>query len=294
VNRSGVPIGHLGEIDTANALNPAISRDGRRLAYSRRIDNNIDIWTIDTAGGEPSRFTTSQFPDQYPLWSPDGSTLVFSSTRNGHFDLYQKSAMESNPESLLLALPAPQAKVATDWSADGRFLLFHHRGFKTSFDIWALPVTEDKAPFPVIQGPTLAVERDGQFSPDGNWIAYESDESGRPEIYVVTFPKPGRRFGPISRGGGSQARWRADGKELFYISPDSHLMAVPIRLDAAGDNVEAAPPVSLFLARVPLQAPVRQQYVVSPDGQRFLLNALMDDAGGSPIELLLNPDWLRK
>jgi Tol biopolymer transport system component len=295
VNRSGVPVSYVGEIDTANALNPAMSRDGRRIAYSRRIENNTDIWTLETSGSEPSRFTTAAATDQYPVWSPDGSTVVFSSIRDGGFHLYQKNAIGSNSESLLLASPQPGAKVATDWSADGRFLLFRHvslSSYETGSDIWALPMTEPKNPFPVVQTP--ADEGDGQFSPDGKWIAYQSDESGRNEIYVQAFPKAGRRFGPISRGGGTQVRWRTDGKELFYISPDSHLMAVSIRLDAAGDNVEAATPTSLFLARVPLQAPVRQQYIVSPDGQRFLLNAVLDDPGGSPIELLLNPDWLRR
>ena len=124
-----------------------------------------------------------------------------------------------------------------DWSPDGRFVLYRYNSIQaslpstssTGWDIWALPLDGDRKPFPVVQ--TNFEERDGQFSPDGKWIAYQSNESGRFEIYVQPFPGPARKWGPISTNGGAQVRWRRDGKELFYIALDDRLMAVPIQLD---------------------------------------------------------------
>ena len=145
----------------------------------------------------------------------------------------------------------------------------------------------NRKPFPVIQ--TDFDERDGQFSPDGKWIASESNESGRFEIYVQPFPGPGGKW-QMSTNGGAQVRWRPNGKELFYIGLDGRLMAAPFRLGSNGQAVEPGTPASLFATRIPggpLQAGFKQQYVVSPDGQRFLINSLMA-ATASPITLILN------
>jgi hypothetical protein len=142
-------------------------------------------------------------------------------------------------------------------------------------------------PFPVAQ--TDFEERDGQFSPDGKWIAYQSNESGRSEIVVQPFPGPGDKL-QISTGGGGQVRWRPDGKELFYIALDGRLMAVPIRMAFNGQSIEPAAPVPLFATRVggAWQGPDRQQYVVSRDGQRFLMNTLAEGDNPSPITVILN------
>ena len=144
----------------------------------------------------------------------------------------------------------------------------------------------DRKPFPVVQ--TNFDERDGQFSPDGKWIAYQSNESGRFEIYVQPFPGPGGKL-QISTNGGAQVRWRRDGKELFYIALDDRLMAVPIRLASNGQTVEPGSPIPLFATRVggALQTIFRQQYMVSPDGQRFLMNTITEEAA-SPITVILN------
>ena len=231
-----------------------------------------------------SRFTFDGAPDAYPIWSPDGRRVVFSSNR-GILDLYEKKASGGGTEELLLA--TPEFKVPTDWSLDGRFLLYRRDAPNHSFDIWALPMDGNRKPFPVIQ--TDFDERDGQFSPDGRWVAYESNESGRFEIYVQPFPGPGGKW-QMSTNGGAQVRWRRDGKELFYIGLDGQLMAAPFRLASNGQAVEPATPVSLFVTRIPggaLQAGFKQQYVVSPDGQRFLINSLTA-ATASPITLILN------
>jgi Tol biopolymer transport system component len=173
-----------------------------------------------------------------------------------------------------------------DWSLDGRWLLYRDADPKSGFDIWTLPLDGDRKPFPLVQ--TTSEERDAQFSPDGKWIAYGSNESGRFEIYVQPFPGPGTKS-IISTSGGGQARWRRDGRELFYIALDGRLTAVPIQLDANAQTVEAGEPVPLFPARIGSAVPSvdRHQYIASGDGQKFLLNTLMDDSS-SPIVIILN------
>ena len=144
-----------------------------------------------------------------------------------------------------------------------------------------------ETPFPVVQ--TNFDEQIGQFSPDGSWIAYQSDESGRVEIYVQPFPGPGNKW-PISTNGGSQVRWRRDGKELFYVALDGRLMAVPIRVASNGGAPEVGTPVALFAPRLGgavQQADYRHQYMVSPDGQRFLVATVTEEAT-SPITVILN------
>jgi len=133
-------------------------------------------------------------------------------------------------------------------------------------------------------------ERDGQFSPDGKWIAFESNESGRYEVYLQPFPGPGARV-PVSAGGGAQVRWRRDGRELFYIALDGRLMAVPIGIGGADRAPEIGAAVPLFTTNVGgaiLQGIARQQYAVTADGQRFLMNVLVEEANASPITLILN------
>jgi hypothetical protein len=143
-----------------------------------------------------------------------------------------------------------------------------------------------REPFPVVR--TDADERDGQFSPDGRWIAYQSNESSRFEIYAQPFPGPGTKK-PISTGGGAQVRWSRDGHELFYIALDGRLMAVPVRFSSDGKTIEPASAVPLFPTKIgdPL-AGERQQYSVSPDGQRFLMNIVSEEVTISPVTVILN------
>jgi hypothetical protein len=165
-------------------------------------------------------------------------------------------------------------------------VLYRTTGTATGQDLWALRLDGDRKPFPIIQ--TTFDERDGQFSPDGQWVAYESNESGRPEIYVQSFPRSGGKR-QISINGGVQVRWRHDGAELFYIALDGQLMAASIRPASNGRAVEPSSPVPLFPTGIgrPLQGNLRQQYSVSPDGKRFLMNTLAEEAT-SPITFVLN------
>jgi serine/threonine protein kinase len=283
-DRSGKVLGQAGESVSTGLSSPSLSRDGQRVALYRNVNGNVDVWLLETKRGVFSRFTADPADDVMPVWSPSGDRIVFSSNRKGVHDLYQKSLTQGGSEELLLS--TAERKNATDWSADGRFVLFNTQDSKRNGDIWALPLDGNGKPFPVVQ--TGAEEQNGQFSPDAHWIAYQSNESGRTEIYIQPFPGPGSKW-PISTNGGSQVRWGRDGKELFYVALDGRLMAVPLRI-ASNAPPEVGTPVALFappLGGTIQQGDFRHQYMVSADGQRFLVAAVTEGAS-SPITLILN------
>jgi serine/threonine protein kinase len=298
-DRSGKETGKVGPADDANPVAQSLSPDGRRIAMYRTVNGNTDIWTLDLARGALKRFTTDMAIEVNPVWSHDGRNILFSSNRNGVFDIYQKSAADAGGEDHLV-LTTPQNKGVSDSSRDGRFVLYRSPG-KEGFDIWALPMSGANASpegrshqvmdgegKPVAVAQTSFEERDGQFSPDGKWIAYQSNESGRMEIWVQTFPGPAGKL-QVSTNGGAQVRWGPDGKELFYIALDGHLMSVPIRFTNS-QTVEAETPVELFATHVggAVQATSAQFYSVSPDGKQFLMNTIVTEAGNSPITVILN------
>jgi Tol biopolymer transport system component len=174
--------------------------------------------------GASIRFTTNPQADIAPCWSPRGDRIVYASQEDRAFQLFER-ALDGTPARRLLS--TPQSKQLTDWSRDGRYLLFRTIAPtpNASFDIWSLPLEGDRKPFPVLRTPFE--ERDAQFSPDGNWIAYHSNESGQYEVYVQPFQRGGERV-RISTNGGAPARWRSDGRELFYLTLEGQLVAVPI------------------------------------------------------------------
>ena len=187
-----------------------------------------------------------------------------------------------------MLLESDQLKSPNDWSSDGRFLLFRSNDPQTGFDLWVPPLSGDKRPFPFLK--TSFAEREGQFSPDSKWVAYQSNESGQFEIYVQPFPGPGGKL-QISSNGGAQPRWNRNGKEIFYVSLDSKMMAAPVRLSPDGQSLETGTPVALFPVRIaggPLPGRNKQQYAVSSDGQRFLVNLAVDEGAASPITLIYN------
>jgi WD40 repeat protein len=284
MDRSGKELGRVGP-PADLYVNPSMSPDGRRVVLQRTVNGNPDIWLLDLARGVLTRFTSHPALDANPIWSPDGSRIVFTSNRDGPVDLYQKLVSGDGGEERLTSMP--QTRTSNDWSPDGATILYRVTDSKLGYDIWALPTSGEGKPFPVVQTPFN--ERDAQFSPDGKWIAYQSNESGRFEIYIQPFPgSAGKEL--ISTSGGGQPRWRRDGKELFYVGLDGQLMAVSIQMGSDGRTVEAGRPVPLFPAHVGAPVPVldRQQYIVSADGQRFLMNRVSDEAGASPITVILN------
>jgi eukaryotic-like serine/threonine-protein kinase len=211
---------------------------------------------------------------------------VFASGRSGTLDVYQRPSNASAPDEPLLRLNAPPIVFPSDWSSDGRFLTYYRSDPKTQLDVWVLPLFGDRKPFPFLHSDFN--ESQGQFSPDGRWMAYMSDESGNPQIYVQSFPELTGKW-QISTDGGSQPRWRRDGKELFYVSPDRKLMAVRVK---SGATFEAESSRALFETTLPAMA-IRQTYAVSADGQRFLLNAPLETES-PPMTVVLNWTGLLK
>jgi dipeptidyl aminopeptidase/acylaminoacyl peptidase len=263
---------------------PALSHDGRRVALFRYANGNMDIWSYETVRRTWDRLTFDAGDDIFPLWSPDDSSIVFGSRRGG-MNLYRK-LLNGPPGSEELLLSTSEAKFPMDWSPDGRFLLYDSVSAKGGVDIWALPLEGRKA-FAVVQ--TQFNERLGQFSPDGKWIAYQSDKTGRFEIYVQPFPGTGGDF-PVSTDGGTQVRWNPRGTELFYVAADGRLMAVPIRVPANAARFEVGKP--LWLSGTNLGGAIRNTnrhaYVVAPDGQSFVINSVPEDASASPITVIQN------
>ena len=288
VDRTGKTLGTIGSPDANTLSNPALAPDGQSVAVIRFLQGNQDVWLMDLGRGVASRFTFG-VNDNHALWSPIGSQVVFSSTRNGVFDLFQKPANGATDEQPLLV--NSQDKAPLDWSPDGRVLLYATQDPKTASDLWALPLTGERKPFPVVQ--TSFDDIQGQFSPDGRWLAYASNESGRYEIYVRPFPQAGGKW-QVSSAGGAQPRWRHDGTELYYAAPDNRLMEVPIRLASDGRAVNAGVPVALFPMQLATGANVlassfgsRAQYAVASDG-RFLMNVAVEGATAAPITVVLN------
>jgi dipeptidyl aminopeptidase/acylaminoacyl peptidase len=291
VDRAGIARGTVGPPDENGLSSPELAPDGRRVAVHRTVQRNTDVWLIDTSRGVPSRFTFVASNDSRPLWSPDGRRVVFASERNGVFDLFEKPVSGAGDEQPLLVTAEPKTPLA--WSPDGRLVLYITENPKTGVDLLALPVgasTGDRKPFPVVQTPFD--ETAGQFSPDGRWIAYESNESGPVEVYVQPFPELGDKW-QVSTAGGSQPRWRRDGKELFYVAPDARLMAVSIAVGADSQTLEAGAPVPVFATRlasgsnIPVGVLSKPQYAVAPDGP-FLMNVAVEGATASPITIVLN------
>ena len=284
-DRSGKGIRRMGEPVSTGLAAPSLSPDGERVGMYRSVDGNVDVWVLDTKRGVLSRVTSDAADDVSPVWSPDGGSIVFSSNRKGVQNLYRKSMTVGGSEELLLS--TAERKTATDWSPDGHFVLFTSVGSKSGADIWAVSLDERATAFPVAQ--TTFDEHGGQFAPDGHWIAYQSNESGRAEIYIQPFPGPGSKR-LISTNGGTQVRWRRDGKELFYVARDGHLMAASIRLASTSQAPEVGTPVSLFappLGGAVAQGDPRHQYMLSADGQRILV-ATVAEAAVAPITIILN------
>ena len=286
VDRSGKRLDVLAPPDDAGLSGPELVRDGSRVAVTRFVQGNVDAWLLDVTRAATTRLTSDASADGNPVWSPDGTQIVFYSSRNGNFDLFTKPADGSAEERPLLV--TPQGKAPQDWSSDGRFLLYAAQDPKTASDLWALPLSGDRKPFPVVQTPFDEVQ--GQFSPDARWVAYASNETGRYEVYVRPFPGPGGKW-QVSTDGGIYPRWRHDGKELFYIAPDNRMMAVPIQVQGTLSMGTAA---ALFTTELATGGSLgiggfqsKPEYAVAADG-RFLLNVTVGDPAASPITVVLN------
>jgi eukaryotic-like serine/threonine-protein kinase len=279
MDRNGLIISTVGERGDIGA---AVSRDGTRIIVSRsdrQNAGNIDLWTRDSDSGTWTRFTFDPAPESVPVFSPDGTQAVYATRRGGTTELWAKATSGLATPQRLPAFPGTSEASPADWSSDGKFILVGVYSPATSWDIGRVPVNGAGQPELLLNSP--AGERDGKLSPDLRWIAYDSTESGRREIWIQPLPPNGIRF-QVSNGGGTAPRWRADGRELFYIAADGKLMAVPV---APGQTPKFGAAVALFQT---LQREGGGTYTPSADGQRFLINAPLGPAETDPISVVVN------
>lgn len=264
----------------ADYRDASLSPDGARMAYDVGDGSSGgDVWIRDLARGVSSRFTFDAAAEVNPLWSPDGRRIVYTSNASGAGDLYVKDASGTREAAPLLV--SQDEKYVSDWSPDGRHILFTSRPTEgTGWDISALPLDGEGKPFRVVQ--TRFAELWATFSPDGKYIAYQSNESGVAEIYVQEFPEARNKW-RISTRGGAEPFWRGDGRELFYRA-GAQMMAVPVD---TGRTFTAGAPVSLF-ERPFAAAIVRGRYRPTKDGERFLVLAPLSAVAEQPAAVVLN------
>ena len=255
---------------------PRLSPDGRQVAVDKldATTGRQDVWVVDTTRGIPTRLTTAESDSMGPVWLPDGRHLVFRTHAGGFLDLFERALDGGGGNTLLLT--SDSDKEATSVSPDGRFLAFRSATSATGFDIWMLPMKGGGQPFPFLH--SRFNENNARFSPDGRTVAYVSDESGRNEVYVVSFPGAAGKV-RVSAEGGRMPDWSGDGKELFFLTADgSALMAAPVTHRAA--DIEIGTPVRLF------QVPFRNSAAYDAWQGRFLFPAEQDTIQRSPLTLV--------
>jgi Tol biopolymer transport system component len=261
-DRQGKIVGTAGEPGLYRTL--TISPDGKRIAFERNDPQtqNRDIWLLDIANGTTTRFTSDPGWEAFPTWSPDGRRIVFTSNRSGVYDLYQKASNGAGQEELLYQ--SSEGKGPTSWSPDGKFLIYYSLGQPTHLRL--LPVAG-----PADRKPTVPVDPQfssitGRFSPDGRWIAYSSNESGKNEVSVRPFDAATGSVGNpviVTSGGGRVPLWRGDGREIFYLTPDGTATAMEV---SAGAAFQGGVPKALF--KVPAGVVF---WDAAPDGTRFVM-----------------------
>lgn len=286
-SRDGSQIGQP-ILPLAEYVDIALSPDGTQVSYSQ-VDPDIggaDLWLFDLARGSTTRLTSDRRNDAGGIWSPDGARLVFRSNRAGYNQVFSRGVNDTRAEERYIE-NSPQGTLAqllpSDYSRDGRHIIFTNSGDSSSFDVWDLP-TDSRQPRAIIQTPFD--EYQGVMSPDGRWLAYVSEESGTPQVYVQSFPDGAQRV-QISSRGGAEPQWRRDGQELFFLRADRMLMAATVVPAAIFKTAE---PAALFLTRVPLLAnPYRRHFAASADGKRFLVNNAPESIAPPAIHVVL--DW---
>jgi eukaryotic-like serine/threonine-protein kinase len=277
-DRKGNTVGAVGKPDVYQ--NIFIAPNGASVAVDKTDmasqNQNSDVWTYELHRESAKRLTFDPSNHAVPVWSPDAARLVFASNRLLNFDLYVKNSDGTQEEKGLVQEEVD--KWPNDWSRDGKYIVYT-RGT----DLWFLTFPELKSRL-FLKAPS--VFRNGQFSPDGKWVAYASNETGKWQIYVTSFPDARGKW-QVSTGGGEQPRWRGDGKELFFLSSDSKMMAAPVTI---GANFDSGTPVALFQTtpRQPISLNDQFVYDVSRDGQQFLVNTPMKQAETAPMSVVLN------
>jgi len=282
LDRTGKRLGTIGKPGAYTV--PALSPDEKTIAVTVGTNPTTDIWLQDLARGVMSRFTFGPGSGSNAVWSPDGTRIAFTSrTGSGAYNIYVKPSSSAGMEELLKA--GGFNAFARGWSRDGKFIVSDEVGGGSSADLWLLPIEGDHKPVPYLQTPFN--ESRGQFSPDGRWMTYVSNESGQNQVYVQPIPATGAKR-QISTAGGDWPRWRRDGKELFYLAADRKLMAVPVDIGgAASGSFEIGLAQPLF--EMQLSAPANS-WQPGADGRRFLMTvpAGGEAAAATPITVITN------
>ena len=271
VDRTGKQIGTVAE-KLSNLQFARLSPQGDRIALQIDVGAN-DIWVLDLARGVRTRLTFGPVSNNYPVWSPDGKWIVYSSERNGRHHIYRKPSDGSGAEELLL--DDDQLILVSDWSRDGKYLLYS-RGpfFGNGEEIWAMPLDGDRKPFLVVPHGANSFAAGGRLSPDGRWLAYSSNESGQPEVYVVPF-RGGQGKWQVSQSGGNGPLWSADGKGLYYANLSYTVFVVPVK--QLNDSLQ-------FGTAQQLVSNTSSQlffYDVAPDERKILLNVISQQVNQS-------------
>jgi serine/threonine protein kinase len=278
LDRSGQRVGAIGAPASQDGL--SLSPDGTRVAFRRILMGRSDIWVLSTATGAAARLTLDSGHFS-PVWSPDGRHIAFGTQRRSESRMINGVFRQSSSGvgEVEMLVEGRYTTNPTDWSQDGRFIIYSDQDATTKADLWALPLVGDRKPFPVVR--TAGSDNFGQLSPDGRWLAYTSDVSGRDEVYVQSFPTATGKW-QVSTSGGTQPRWRRDGKELFYVSAEGALTAASVTRVADGIDVSVQKPLFAYHS-----GGEDYTYAVSRDGRRFLGNTVVSDAS-QPIVVVLN------
>jgi serine/threonine protein kinase/Tol biopolymer transport system component len=271
-DRSGKRLGTVGEQGEFYDLD--LSADDKKITTTELNTATATIWVRDLEDNLKARLTFTGGAHLTPLWSPDGKQVAFTSNQQAAISI--KTVGSSTPERTLLSSPTPIYQAISDWSHDGKYLMYE-QGTGTNTDLWVAPLSGDGKPFAYASGSSR-----GTFSPDGHWVAYVAQEGGRPEVFVAPFPWTGAKW-QISNGGGAGPRWRGDGKELFYFDLNG---ITAVEVNGAGSAFEVSN--SKFLFRLPLRGIIAREYAPSHDGQRFIA---VTPSEGNSQSLTLVQNW---
>ncbi len=272
-DRSGKKLGTVGE--QAEYFDLDLSPDEKQLATTELNTATASIWVHDLLNNRQSRLTFTDGAHLTPIWSPDGKQIAFTSKQQAAIAV--KTLGSSAPEQTLISNPKPIFQALSDWSRDGRYIMYE-QGIGFNVDLWVLPLAGDRKPFAYTTGGASR----GTFSPDGRWVAYVGQEGGRPEIFVAPFPWTGAKW-QISNGGGASPRWSSDGKELYYFDLTG---LAAVQVDGSGSAFQIGGSKQLF--RLPLRGIIAREYSPSKDGQRFIA---ISPSEGSSQSLTLVQNW---
>lgn len=290
-DRQGKQTGSVAQVGNYRGLD--LAPGAERVAAHLHDGNGGDIWIADLTRSTMSRFTFDAAQENSsPIWSPDGTRIVYGSVRNGKMGLYQKPANNAGIEEQLLE--SEETVLPMSWSPDGSSIVYEVIDPKTSNDLWMLPPRGDRKSIPLLHTPFA--ETHGQFSPDGKWLAYYSNEAGHNEVYVQSFPSGGGKW-QISTNGGIFPRWRRDGRELFYMSQNGGGKMMAVDVNSSGSTFEVGTPKELFDSPYvalthSATSPMFHPFIVSTDGQRFLIpHPPSNDAASLTMPIVVVENW---